>query len=142
MSELVADMEDWSLQAIVRGSSGDLGNLVDMDTDHHHRSFSESYQQQFDHDFFPSFADIFEVSTGSSDELEELYKPFYYPGTGSLPGQTVADNPKENAAEDKQLPHDQSDQSSGTSSVASVTPAYTPKYKKRLVDFIFYFFMV
>ncbi|KAL8556728.1 hypothetical protein ACS0TY_004260 [Phlomoides rotata] len=133
MSELVADMEDWSLQAIVRGSSGDFEkNIFDMNMDDQNRSFFESYQQQFDHDFLPSFPDIFEVSTGSSDELEELYKPFYYSAPSLPDNQTVVEHPEENAAVDKlKLPHDQSDQSSGTSSVASVTPSYTPKYKKR-----------
>ncbi|KAH6783325.1 hypothetical protein C2S52_008284 [Perilla frutescens var. hirtella] len=140
MSELVADMEDWSLQAIVRGSSGDFGKIDDMDmemdgpdsfldalaTNHHHR---------FDRDLYAGFPDIFESSTCSSDELEDLYKPFYPATTSSLslPDQTILDFQEQNIAEDKPLPpsHDQSDQSSVTSPVASATAVYTPKYKKR-----------
>lgn len=137
MAELVADMEDWSLQAIVRGSSGDFGKIVDIDMDGQSSVFgtSATHHQLFDQDFLASFPDIFEVSTGSSDELEELYKPFY-PVTHSLPDHTVLDfqeQRQQNVAEDHKQAHDQSDQSSGTSSVASVTAAYTPKYKKRLV---------
>lgn len=130
MSELVADMEDWSLQAIVRGSSGDYGKMV-MDMDgpdlfHHHL-----HQQQFDQDLL-SFPDInLEGSTASSDELEDLYKPFYPATTSfSLPDQAVLEFHELNAADDKPS-HDQSDQSSVTSPVASVAAVYTPKYKKR-----------
>lgn len=133
MSELVADMEDWSLQAIVRESSGEFGKMVmDMDgpdsfldalaSTHHH--------QQFDQDL-TSFPDFFEGSTGSSDELEELYKPFYPATTSfSLPDQAVLEFQEQNVAEDKPS-QDQSDQSSVTSPVASVAAVYTPKYKKR-----------
>ncbi|KAI3468684.1 hypothetical protein Pfo_025347 [Paulownia fortunei] len=135
MAELVADTEDWSLQAIVRGSSGDFAKIVDIDMDGQDSFFDVSathHHQQFDREFLASFPEIFELSTGFSDELEDLYKPFY-PVTHSLPERTVLDfqeQLQQNVAEDKQA-HDQSDQSSGNSCVARVTAGYTPKYKKR-----------
>ncbi|XP_047973864.1 WRKY transcription factor 22-like [Salvia hispanica] len=114
-------MEDWSLQAIVRGSSGEFGMIGDMEVDGPD-SFLTSDHQLFDHNFRASFPDIFESFPGSSgDELEELYKPFY-PAT-SLPDHTAAESQPQNA--------DQSDQSSVSSPVAGANPVYTPKYKKR-----------
>ncbi|KAG6388277.1 hypothetical protein SASPL_153479 [Salvia splendens] len=105
MSEL--QMEDWSLQAIVRGSSGEFGKM-EMDGPD---SFFQSLAS--DQDLRAAFPDIFD-----GDELEELYKPFY-PATTTHSDQTTQEL---NAAEDKASPN-QSDQSSITT--------YTPKYKKR-----------
>nr|AKA27922.1 WRKY protein [Salvia miltiorrhiza] len=129
-------MADWSLQAIVRGSSGEFGKM-DMDgPDSFLQALTSDHHHQFDQDLRSSFPDIFEGSTGSSgDELEELYKPFYPAPVSheSLPDHTTLEfqEQEQNAAEDKPSTHDQSDQSSVTSPVASVTAVYTPKYKKR-----------
>ncbi|KAG6389259.1 hypothetical protein SASPL_150724 [Salvia splendens] len=115
-------MEDWSLQAIVRGTSGQFRKIGDMEMDGPDSFLTISDHQLFDHNLRASFPDIFESFPGSSsDELEELYKPFY-PAT-SLPDQTAAESQPQNA--------DQSDQSSVTSPVANANPVYTPKYKKR-----------
>lgn len=138
MSESVGDVEDWSLQAIVRGSSGEFGKIEDMEMDgqdllfdqhHHHRRHS-----QFDGDIFTSFRDILE---GSSDELEDLYKPFYYTPTTTaaatitscFPDQTVVEFQEQTlTSQDKPSPNP----SPPASPVpAAVTPLYTPKYKKR-----------
>lgn len=132
-------MEDWSLQAIVRGSSGDFGKIEDMEMDGQD-SFMDvlattNLHHRFDRDLYAGFPDIFEGPTCSSDELEDLYKPFYPAKTSSslsLPDQTILDFQEQNVAEEKKSQsHDQSDQSSVTSPVASVTAVYTPKYKKR-----------
>ncbi|KAK6137388.1 hypothetical protein DH2020_028860 [Rehmannia glutinosa] len=88
-------MEDWSLQAIVRGSSGDLAKIVDIEMDG---------QDPF-----------FDVSPLINYSIENCSR-------------TAAQNI--NVAEDKPT-NDQSDQSTGTSSVVRVTAGYTPKYKKR-----------
>ncbi|GER33041.1 WRKY DNA-binding protein 27 [Striga asiatica] len=133
MAELVADVEDWSLQAIVRGSSGDFAKMnVDMGFDG---------QDPFS-DMLTSFPDMFDLSTGSSDELEGLYKPFYTASqnnTYELPNQTVIEfqgqaKPDGSGEEANYKPaHDDlySDQSSGNSFVAGAAAGYTPKYKKR-----------
>ncbi|KAK4435404.1 putative WRKY transcription factor 29 [Sesamum alatum] len=126
---MAEDMEDWSLQAIVRGSSGDYTKIVDINdvqvsgTCHHY--------QQFDQRFLASFPEDFELPTGFRDELEELYKPFY-PVPGSDPAKsTVLDIqeqlPQEVSSEDKPG----QDQSSGAGLPARVTAGYTPKYKRR-----------
>lgn len=140
MAELVvADMEDWSLQAIVRGSSGDFAKIVALEMDGGD-SFMDiaattHHDDRFDGEFLSSFPEIFEVSIGSSEELEELYKPFV---KHSFPAQSSVLHFQEqvqqiDVVEDKRTAHDQSDQSSGNSCVARVPAAYTPKYKKRLV---------
>ncbi|PIN07897.1 hypothetical protein CDL12_19530 [Handroanthus impetiginosus] len=136
----MAELEDWSLQAIVRGSSGDYTKVadIDMNDDDQNSLFDLSanyyHDQKFDREFLASFPEIFNVSTGSGDELEELYKPFY-PVPHALPAQAVLDfqekRPQIDVAEEKQQGHDVSDQLSGSSSVARVTSGYTPKYKKR-----------
>ncbi|KAL0393594.1 UNVERIFIED_CONTAM: putative WRKY transcription factor 29 [Sesamum latifolium] len=136
---MAQDMEDWSLQAIVRGSSGDyaakIEDINDMDgldssfdvleTCRHH------HHQQFGLDSFP---EIFELPTGFADELEELYKPFY-PVAGSDPAKTTVLDfqeqlPQEVSSEDKPG-EGQSDQSSGPRLPGRVTAGYTPKYKRR-----------
>ncbi|KAL1551952.1 WRKY transcription factor [Salvia divinorum] len=129
MSELISDVEDWSLQAIVRGSSGEFGKIADMEMDgpdSFFQSLASDYHHQFDQDLRASFPDIFDGSSG--DELEELYKPFYPATTDQA---AAADFQELNAGEGKASPN-QSDQSSVTSPVAAVTAVnYTPKYKKR-----------
>ncbi|KAL3652733.1 WRKY transcription factor [Castilleja foliolosa] len=127
-------MEDWSLQAIVRGTSDEYAkiNFDHMamngqdpfsydDASCHHR------HQQLDAEFLTSFHEIFDFPT---DDLKEIHKPFY-----SVTAQTVLDfqGPENNKvmAEDHK-PVQDSDQSTGTSCVARVTAGnYTPKYKKR-----------
>ncbi|KAK6137427.1 hypothetical protein DH2020_028850 [Rehmannia glutinosa] len=109
-------MEDWSLQAIVRGSSGDLAKIVDIEMDG---------QDPF-----------FDSSIGSSDELEEICKPFYTAAHSNLSSaQTVLEFQEQrpqniNVVEDKPT-NDQSDQSTGTSSVVRVTAGYTPKIQEK-----------
>ncbi|KAK6158267.1 hypothetical protein DH2020_005581 [Rehmannia glutinosa] len=132
-------MEDWSLQAIVRGSSGDLAKIVDIEMDGQDPFFDVSpthHHQLFDQEFLANFPEIFESSIGSSDELEEICKPFYTVTHSNLSSaQTVFEFQEQrpqniNVVEDKPT-NDQSDQSTGTSSVVRVTAGYTPKYKKR-----------
>ncbi|KAL0289779.1 UNVERIFIED_CONTAM: putative WRKY transcription factor 29 [Sesamum calycinum] len=110
---MAQDMEDWSLQAIVRGSSGDYAKIVDING--LDSSFAETchQHQQFGLDNFP---ELFQLPTGFGDELEELYKPFY-PVEGSDPAKTTVlesqeQQPQEVSSEDKLGPG-QSDQSSG-----------------------------
>ncbi|XP_073127348.1 WRKY transcription factor 22-like [Henckelia pumila] len=135
MADVVDSMEDWSLQAIVRQSSGDhLTKILHMDEE----------DQSVDHGFRSSYPEFFHMSIGSySDELEKLYKPFYpagichpLPNSTQKSGSEFQENrPRDDddAVEDKQADHDQSDRSSGTGEfVAKVDGgAYTPKYKRR-----------
>ncbi|XP_011081142.2 probable WRKY transcription factor 29 [Sesamum indicum] len=134
---MAQDMEDWSLQAIVRGSSGDYSKIVDInDMDGLDSSFDVSetchHHQKFDLASFPEF---FELPTGFRDELEELYKPFY-PVAGSDPAKTTTvldfqeQLPQEVSSEDKLGPG-RSDHSSGAGLPSRVTAGYTPKYKRR-----------
>ncbi|KAL0283814.1 UNVERIFIED_CONTAM: putative WRKY transcription factor 29 [Sesamum angustifolium] len=130
---MAQDMEDWSLQAIVRGSSGDYAKIVDINGLDSSFDVSETchQHQQFGLD---SFSELFELPTGFGDELEELYKPFY-PVEGSDPAKTTVlesqeQQPQEVSPEDKLGPG-QSDQSSGAGLPSRVTVGYTPKYKRR-----------
>ncbi|GFP88936.1 WRKY transcription factor 22 [Phtheirospermum japonicum] len=132
-------MEDWSLQAIVRGSSGEFANIkfdhMEMNGQDPFFNASCHDHQQFDAEFLTNFHEIFDVpTTGSSDELKELYKPFYTANNHSLPAQTVFDfqEPENKVMADDHKPAHDSDQSTGTSCVARVTAGnYTPKYKRR-----------
>ncbi|KAL0312543.1 UNVERIFIED_CONTAM: putative WRKY transcription factor 29 [Sesamum radiatum] len=131
---MAQDMEDWSLQAIVRGSSGDYAaKIVDInDMDGLDSSFDVS-ETCLHHDL-ASFPEFCELPTGFRDELEELYKPFY-PVAGSDPVKTTVLDfqeqlPQEGSSEDKQG-EGQSDQSSGAVLPGRVTAGYTPKYKRR-----------
>jgi WRKY transcription factor 22 len=124
-------MEDWSLQAIVRGSSGDFESNVDLDMNGQNPFWDAvsgtAHHQEFDREFFACFPEIFEASTGSIDELEDLYKPFY-PAAHPLPAQAVLDFQERHAAVGKRA----HDQSSGTSSLSrAASDGYTPKYKRR-----------
>ncbi|KAL3635607.1 WRKY transcription factor [Castilleja foliolosa] len=119
-------MEDWSLQAIVRGSSGEFSEIK---FDHMEMNGQDPFSNdQFDVEFLNNFHEIFDMQT--NDELNELYKPFCTANNNdhSLPAQTVLDF---QGPENK--PTHDADQSTGTSCVGTVTAAsnYTPKYKKR-----------
>ncbi|KAL6549922.1 WRKY transcription factor [Orobanche minor] len=138
MSELVrADVEDWSLQAIVRGSSGDLANMnldTEMNGEDLFFDFSAAAASCSSHDdhheLFAGYSpEIFNIPT----ELEELYKPFYNTACRSLPAQTVLEfqvqrNPNGSAQDHNPA---ESDVSSGNSTVARASAGYTPKYRKR-----------
>lgn len=132
-----ADMEDWSLQAIVRGSSCDLSkNIADMDTcdrDHDDNmffDFNSGVYQSIDHEFFASFPGIFDREMDSRDGLEELYKQFYHVPAAS-PFGLIQENEQKTGVEDYKR-NQESDQSSGNNCAASICKAVsTPKYKRR-----------
>ncbi|PRQ17584.1 putative transcription factor WRKY family [Rosa chinensis] len=70
-------MENWDLQAVVRGCKNNLEGLT------HTMEFSQSSCFGFapvtieeDDEIFQAFPQLFEATT-ALDELEELYKPFY-----------------------------------------------------------------
>ncbi|KAL6556408.1 WRKY transcription factor [Orobanche gracilis] len=136
MSELVrSDVEDWSLQAIVRGSSGDLAKM-NLDTEMNGEdlfldfSAADACSSHGDHhELFSSSPEIFNIPT----ELEELYKPFYNTASHSFPAQAVLEfqtqrNTSGLARDPKPA---QSDVSSDNSTVARAAAGYTPKYRKR-----------
>ncbi|XP_073301883.1 WRKY transcription factor 22-like isoform X1 [Primulina huaijiensis] len=130
-----ADMEDWSLQAIVRGSSGDLSKIADMDTfDRYHddnlfSDFISGGYQSIDHEFFASFPGIFDREMDSRNGLEELYKPFYHVAAQSSFG--FQENEQKSGVEGYKR-NQESDQSSGNNYAKSVCKAVsTPKYKRR-----------
>ncbi|XP_073134109.1 WRKY transcription factor 22-like [Henckelia pumila] len=139
-----ADMEDWSLQAIVRGSSGDLSTKIeDMDTcdrdygDNLFFDFNSGGYQSIDHEFFASFPEIFDRDQmGSRNGLEELYMPFYnhVPAQSPFEFQENHDQKLTGVIEDYKRSHE-SDRLSGNNICAesdSVCKAVsTPKYKRR-----------
>lgn len=134
MADFATHVEDWSLQAIVRESSGEFTKILDSHMDDPDSFFdaSGSHNHHLDREFFASFPEIFDLAADSyGDELEGLYKPFY-PSTTSLPAQAVLDFQEHAVENDHNQIHGQS---SGTAFVARANPAYTPKYKKRLVYF-------
>ncbi|KAL3818020.1 hypothetical protein ACJIZ3_003925 [Penstemon smallii] len=114
MSEFAADTEDWSLQAIVRESSGDFTkNIVDLVNMDDQDSFFDDHHQLIGCGVFACFSD----ENYFGDELEEFYKPFYPVH-------------KEEKVENVILP-DQIDDQNCVIRGSSPTPAYTPKYKRR-----------
>ncbi|CAI9755477.1 unnamed protein product [Fraxinus pennsylvanica] len=118
-------MEDWGLQAVVRGFSGDFTNIINTGVDDQNSFFG--IDQKFDHGFIFDFPEIFNFS---GDELEELYKPFYPAVTSSVPAETVVEFKEEtpaNVVQEKQTDYNPSETSDSTSMAA----AYTPKYKRR-----------
>ncbi|KAL2544255.1 WRKY transcription factor 22 [Forsythia ovata] len=121
-------MEDWDLQAVVRGSSGDFTNIVNTDLDKK-IFFGFSNDQKFDHEFLFDFPEIFEAVNVSGDQLEDLYKPFY-PVANSVPSETIVEfkeETPENAVQEKQIDYNPSETSDSTPRAT----AYTPKYKRR-----------
>ncbi|CAI9784629.1 unnamed protein product [Fraxinus pennsylvanica] len=125
-------MEDWGLQAVVRGSSGDFTNIINTDI-FQQSFFGFSSHQKFDNEFVYDFPEIFEAVNVSGDELEELYKPFYPTVANSVPAQTVLQFEEESPAEstvnqEKQAQSFPSDQTSDSTTRAI---AYKPRYKRR-----------
>ncbi|KAK4490770.1 hypothetical protein RD792_001478 [Penstemon davidsonii] len=107
------DIENWSLEAIVRGSSGNFTEIGDIDMEGQDSLLDGTLGNH--HEFFATFPEIFEIND-FSDELEELYKPFYPAKSSSVI-----------EFEDQKLR-----QPAGC--VARPNPAaanYKPKYKKR-----------
>lgn len=108
---------DWGLQAVVIGSSSSYSaNNIDFspkldfqESDHQYLSFSHEMKKEF---FI-------------SDELEELYKPFYHVdgGQNMLMGSSISLIPKEIIKEEKREEEQQQ--------VVAPTSTYVPKYKKR-----------
>ncbi|XP_015084638.1 probable WRKY transcription factor 29 isoform X1 [Solanum pennellii] len=108
---------DWGLQAVVIGSSSSYSaNNIDFspkldfqESDHQYLSFSHEMKKEF---FI-------------SDELEELYKPFYHVDGGQniLMGSSISLIPKEIIKEEKREEEQQQ--------VVAPTSTYVPKYKKR-----------
>ncbi|KAK4728804.1 hypothetical protein R3W88_021792 [Solanum pinnatisectum] len=112
---------DWGLQAVVIGSSTSCSdhfhggnnnidfspNLDFQESDHQYLSFSHEVKKEF-----------------FSDELEELYKPFYHVdgGQNMLMGSSISLIPKEIIKEEKREEEQQ---------VVAPTSTYVPKYKKR-----------
>ncbi|KAG8375020.1 hypothetical protein BUALT_Bualt10G0056100 [Buddleja alternifolia] len=123
-------MEDWSLQAIVRGTSADYTKIVDVEKDGQDWFFDLSgtdHEKKFDQEFLDSnFPGIFDVSIGSGDELEELYKPFYGVSP-SLAAQTVLDFQEQLPGNVDEV-HKKADHESDHS---LETRVYAPKYKRR-----------
>lgn len=107
---------DWGLQAVVIGSSSSCSaNNIDFspkldfqESDHQYLSFSHEMKKEF-----------------FSDELEELYKPFYHVdgGQNMLMGSSISLIPKEIIKEEKREEEQQQ--------VVAPTSTYVPKYKKR-----------
>ncbi|XP_075522766.1 WRKY transcription factor 22-like [Primulina tabacum] len=128
-------MEDWSLQAIVRGSSGDLSKIADMDAcdrdygDNLFFDFNSGGYQSIDHEFFASFPEIFDGERGSRNGLEKLYKPFYH-----VPAQfpfEFQENEQKTGAEDYKR-NQESDHLSGTHCADGICKAVSPpKHKRR-----------
>ncbi|KZV20971.1 putative WRKY transcription factor 29-like [Dorcoceras hygrometricum] len=140
MAEVVDGMEDWTLQAIVRQASGDhLTKILNMNNEDQRPNVEFS---SIDREFLSSYPEIFDMSIGCSDELEELYKPFYRGVYHPLPTQQSGSEFQEkrfgNDVADKHA--NESDRSSGTSEcVAKVDGAYTPKYKRRCIGVVIRF---
>lgn len=136
MCDVVDSMEDWSLQAIVRQSSGDHSTKI-LDINNEDDQKPDVRFPAIHHEFRLSYPEFFDMSIGScSDELEELYKPFYPGFCHPLPTQKLGPEFQENRPgndfEDKQA--HESDRSSGTSTDCAAKAdggVYTPKYKRR-----------
>ncbi|XP_051136835.1 WRKY transcription factor 22-like [Andrographis paniculata] len=113
-----AGMEDWSLQAIVRGPSGDLSKM----SENQKVPFSDDVvsdsihcRHGFDGEFLLSFP----------DELQDFYKPFYPAASAdSLPAEAAGEFQQQNVGHDGK-----SDRSSETAAAAAA--ACVPKYKRR-----------
>lgn len=114
---------DWGLQAVVIGSStscsdhfhGANNNNIDFSPN---LEFQESDQYlSFSHEMKKEFF---------SDELEELYKPFYHVGgQNMLMGSSISLIPKE-IKEEKREEEQRHEQQ-----VMASPSTYVPKYKKR-----------
>ncbi|KAL3844544.1 hypothetical protein ACJIZ3_001947 [Penstemon smallii] len=107
------DIENWSLQAIVRGSSGNFTEIGDIDMDGKLGNHDE---------FFATFPEIFEIND-FSDELEELYKPFY-PAKRKSSSSSSSCSVIEFEDHEKQQP-------TGCVATPNLAANYRPKYKKR-----------
>ncbi|CAN4077653.1 unnamed protein product [Withania somnifera] len=113
---------DWGLQAVVIGSSTSCSdfygaNNIDFSPD---LGFQESEYLSFSH-HHEMKKEVF------SDELEELYKPFYHVGgQNMLMGSSISLLPKE-VKEEKRVEEQRHEQQV----VAVTTSTYVPKYKKR-----------
>lgn len=111
---------DWGLQAVVIGSSTSSSdfhgaNNIDFSPN---LDFQESEYLSFSHQEMKK--EVF------SDELEELYKPFYHVGgQNMLMGSSISLLPKE-VKEEKREEDQRHEQQ-----VVAATSTYVPKYKKR-----------
>ncbi|KAF3628687.1 putative WRKY transcription factor 27 [Capsicum annuum] len=115
---------DWGLQAVVIGSSStscsDIhgSNYVDFSPN---LDFQESEYLSFSHHHHQHHEMKKEVY---SDELEQLYKPFYHVGgQNMLMGSSISLVPKEVIKEKKREEEQQQ--------VVAASNTYVPKYKKR-----------
>ncbi|CAN4127297.1 unnamed protein product [Withania somnifera] len=114
---------DWGLQAVVIGSSTSCSdfygvNNIDFSPN---LDFQEGEYLSFSHHHHEMKKEVF------SDELEELYKPFYHVGgQNMLMGSSISLIPKE-IKEEKREEEQQHEQQV----VSAATSTYVPKYRKR-----------
>ncbi|XP_051151525.1 WRKY transcription factor 22-like [Andrographis paniculata] len=131
-------VEDWSLQAIVRGSSGDFTRIVDVEMDghdsfHHHRHLLLDDQHEgrvCDGGFHNN------NNNNIVDELEELYKPFLSSNCSDravhLPVRTVLHFQDHNVSS-AAAAGDHHNQPPGPPVLqqSPIRAPYSPKYKRR-----------
>lgn len=138
MSEFVC-MEDWDLQAVVRGC-----NSAEAFTNIMNNSPSSFAPLSFDQDDFSAFPEIFETTT-DLDGLEGLYKPFYPVFHQTISPQnnlttTASMSIPTEVKEPQKVQKKQVSSESATSATSDATQAI--KSKRRLVDSRFMFLLL
>ncbi|KAK3020209.1 hypothetical protein RJ639_046841 [Escallonia herrerae] len=124
-------MEDWCLQAVVRGCTNGVQEYNSVTSGFGSMEFHD--QQDTDHGLLFDFPGLFDQPTSSMvlvEELEELYKPFYPIFSPQVPILSASSSiciPKEVKEPEQKVCEDGS---AGGSTATTSTP-YSAKYKRR-----------
>lgn len=136
-------LEDWGLQAIVRGSTGYYCNTSATGSSTEHLTSCYGLldtPKDEHHGLLLSFPGPFETAAMLTDELQDLYKPFYTvshssPAQNSPVGPTTPSDSVSVCKETKEEPeevHQQKVKVHGDQPpAATATSTYMPKYKRR-----------
>lgn len=139
-------LEDWGLQAIVGGSTGyncKTSTAICSSIDRPNSCYGLlDIQKNNYHDPFSSFPGLFETATMLTDELQELYKPFYSishtpPAQNSPAGPTTPSISTSVCKEMKEEPDQEVEEKLTNTDQhlpATAASTYMPKYKRRLDD--------
>lgn len=137
-------LEDWGLQAIVRGSTGYYCNTsaaIGSSTEHLNSCYDVlDTPKNEHHDLFFSFPGPYETAAMLTDELQDLYKPFYTvsqssPARNSPVGPTTPSDSvsvcKEMKEEPEEVHQEEVKVHTDQPPAATATSTYMPKYKRR-----------
>ncbi|KAL3498906.1 hypothetical protein ACH5RR_041638 [Cinchona calisaya] len=133
-----ASLEDWGLQAIVRGSTAMAGDYCNTSNNPNScYGLMDNYIPKdddiIDHDILFNFPSLFERAAILTDELQELCKPFHNISHSSSPAQDSSTGGSIVASDSisvcKEMKEELPEEEDKSASIGAIP--YMPKYKRR-----------